>query len=120
MKKLEKEKKTLRGKIEKYELDISKYKEYDQKRSKKQTDELMKADYLLEHITLNYKKLLDVMEKVLDNAKMHQFMDIKAEMKTFKDREEQQKINSYITYFEEKYANRKKNMFMNLQKRYIY
>ena len=67
---------------------------------------------------MNYKKLLELIERVLDNAKMQQSMDIKNEMKTFKNREEQQNINLIINYFEEKFAKRKKNMFLNLQKRY--
>lgn len=118
IKKYEKEKKSLQKRIEKYEQDINKYKEYDQKRSKKHNEDLVKADTLLDHVTMNYKKLLELIERVLDNAKMQQSMDIKNEMKTFKNREEQQNINLIINYFEEKFAKRKKNMFLNLQKRY--
>lgn len=104
--------------IEQYGQDIEKYKDYDKKKSKRHNDELIKADTLLEYVTTHYKRNLELIEKVLDNAKMQHEMDIKKELKAFKDVDEQRSIRNILTYFEERYAKRKKNLFLNIKKRY--
>jgi len=94
-----------------------KYKEYDQKKNKRHHAELNKADTLLQYVTTNYKKNLELIETILDNAIMHQEMDISEELRAFKDRDEQSTIKGIINFFEEKYAKKKKNLFVGIKKR---
>lgn len=107
----------MRMRIDKYEKDIAKYKEYDQKKNKRHHSELNKADTLLEYVTKNYKKNLQLLEMVLDNAILHQEMDISEELRAFKDKEEQSTIKGILNYFEERYAKKKKNLFVNIKKK---
>jgi hypothetical protein len=114
---LEKDRKSLRLRIDKYEKDIAKYKEYDQKKNKRHHSELNKADTLLKYVAAGYKKNLDLIERILDNAIMHQEMDISEELRPFQDKEEQNLIKGILNFFEEKYAKKKKNLFINIKKR---
>jgi hypothetical protein len=75
------------------------------------------ADTLLEYVTKNYKRNLELIERILDNAIMHQEMDIGEEVRAFKDREEQSQIQSILNYFEDRYAKKKKNLFVNIKQR---
>ena len=74
---------------------------------------------MLQYVTTNYKKNLELIERILDNAIMHQEMNISDELRAFKDRDEQSTIKTIINFFEEKYAKKKKNLFVGIKKRLI-
>ena len=115
---MEKIRKALEARIANYDKDIKNFKKYDTKKTNKHNSDLMKADILLEYVTSGYKRCLDTLDKVLDNAVMQQEFDITAQLKTFKDMDQAKQINSILSYFEEKYSVRKNSMFLNLRKRY--
>ena len=96
---------------------MAKYKEYDQKKNKKHHSELNKADLLLKYVTSNYKKNLELIERILDHAIMHQNIEISEELRPFKDKEEQNTIKTILNFFEEKYAKKRKNLLVNIKKR---
>lgn len=105
--------------IKKYEKDVKKYKEYDKNKNEKHYNDLNKADILLKYVTGHYKKIIELIERILDNAIMHQTMDISEELRAFKDKEEEKTIKIILQHFEEKYAKKKKNLFVNIRKRWV-
>lgn len=48
---------------------------------------------------------------------MHQEMDISDELTAFKDKDEKNTIKNILNHFEDKYAKKKKNLFVGIKKR---
>ena len=60
---------------------------------------------------------MELIDKILDNAILHQQMSISEELQAFKNKDEQSEIKGILNFFEEKYAKKKKNLFVNIKQR---